>query len=695
MTPNKIYKTQIGGREVIVEVGKYAQMSDGSCLIRCQDTVVMLNVNVSATQRPGIDFLPLSVDYEEKLYAIGKIPGGFKRREGRPSDKAILVSRLIDRPLRPLFPKGFYNDVTVVATVLSVDPDVSPEPFAMLGSSLALSMSSAPFAGPTGSVVVGLINGKYIINPSNKEREESVLHLTVSGTKDAIMMVEAGANEVSEEQMLDGIMFAHAEIKKQVEFQEQIIREVGKKKMIIAPETKEFAEMKKKIIDFALPLIKKAVDTTSDEQRNQNLSEAEESVQLHFAEIFPEQQAAIAGMLYQLTKDCVRDRIINLEMRPDGRKYTEIRPIWSEVALLPRVHGSAVFTRGATQAMSTVTLGTFSDMQKLEGLDDEDKKRYMHHYNMPPYASGEARSMRGTGRREIGHGALAERAIEPVIPSEEEFPYAIRTVTEVLSSNGSTSQAAVCGSCLALMDAGVPIRSPVSGIAMGLIKDEKTGKIIILSDIQGTEDFFGDMDFKVAGTPDGITAVQMDIKITGIDKEILSRALAQAKVGRAHILGKMMEALDRPRAELSPYAPKILIFNIDPEKIGDVVGKGGKTINKIIEQTGVVIDIEDDGRVVVSTQDIAMGEKAKQIILDIVTDVEVGKQYEGTVARILTFGAFVEFAFNKDGMVHISKLSAKRVEKVEDVVNIGDKVLVETLAVDEKGRINLKLIKKL
>ncbi len=695
MTPNKIYKTQIGGREVSVEVGKYAQMSDGSCLIRCQDTVVMINVNVSATQRPDVDFLPLSIDYEEKLYAIGKIPGGFKRREGRPSDKAILVSRLIDRPLRPLFPKGFYNDITVVATVLSVDPEVSPEPFAMLGSSLALSISSAPFAGPTGSVVVGLINGKYIINPSNKEREESVLHLTVSGTKDAIMMVEAGANEVSEEEMLDGIMFAHAEIKKQVEFQEQIIREAGKKKIVIAPEPADYLKMKEQVTAFALPLIKKAVDTTSDEQRNQNLSEAEAEIQLHFAEIFPEQQGAISGLLYQLTKGCVRDRIVNQELRPDGRKYTEIRPIWSEVALLPRVHGSAVFTRGATQAMSTVTLGTFSDMQKLEGLDDEDEKRYMHHYNMPPYASGEARSMRSTGRREIGHGALAERALEPVIPSQEEFPYAIRTVSEVLSSNGSTSQAAVCGSCLALMDAGVPIRSPVSGIAMGLIKDEKSGKVIILSDIQGTEDFFGDMDFKVAGTPDGITAVQMDIKITGIDKDILARALAQAKVGRAHILGKMMETLDRPRSELSPYAPKILIFNIDPEKIGDVVGKSGKTINKIIENTGVVIDIEDDGRVVVSTQDLAMGEKAKQIILDIVTEVEVGKQFEGTVARIMTFGAFVEFAFNKDGMIHISKLSSNRVEKVEDVVNIGDKVLVETLAVDEKGRINLKLIKKL
>jgi len=694
MTQHKIYETEIGGKKVTVEVGKYAQQSDGSCIVRCQDTIVMLNVNVANEAREGVDFLPLSVDYEEKMYAVGKIPGGFKRREGRASDGAILVSRLIDRPLRPLFPKGFYNDVTIAATILSVDPDCSPEPFAMLGSSIALSISSAPFVEPTGSVVVGLVDDKLIINPDAKQREKSTLHLTVSGTKDAIMMVEAGADEVSEEKMIEAILFAHKEIKKQVIFQEEIVKEVGKPKYKMPEEKQEVIDLRKIVREYATPFIREAVEETDNDKRNANVESVNKAIQEHFAEVYPNQQVIIAGLLYKITKECVRYNTVNKERRIDGRKYDEIRPIWCEVGLLPRVHGSAIFTRGKTQALTTVTLGTFSDSQKLEGLDDEVEKRYMHQYNMPPYASGEVRALKTPGRREIGHGALAERAIEPVIPSEEEFPYAIRAVSEILSSNGSTSQAAVCGSCLALMDAGVPIRSPVSGIAMGLMKDEATGKVIILSDIQGEEDFFGDMDFKVAGTPAGITAIQMDIKIKGIDKEILTRALTQAKEGRAYILGKMMETLDKPRAELSVYAPKIMIFNIDPEKIGDVVGKSGKTINKIIAETGVTIDIADDGKTTIATQDFAKGERAKQIILDIVTPVEKGKQYEGTVARIMSFGAFVEFAFNKDGMVHISKLSDKRVEKVEDVVKIGDKVKVEVLDVDDKGRVNLKLVEK-
>ena len=694
MTEHKIYETKIGEKKVTIEVGKYAQQSDGSCIIRCQDTVVMLNVNVANQAREGVDFLPLSVDYEEKMYAVGKIPGGFKRREGKASDGAILVSRLIDRPLRPLFPKGFYNDVTVVATVLSVDPDCSPEPLAMLGSSIALCVSSAPLMEPTGSAVVGLVDDQLIINPDAKEREKSSLYLTVSGTKDAIMMVEAGADEVTEEKMIEAILFAHKEIKKQVTFQEKIISEVGKPKYVMPNETPEVIALRKVVREYATPLIRKAIEETDNDKRNANVEAVNKEIQEHFAETYPNQQMVIGGLLYKIAKETVRYNTVNKERRIDGRKYDEIRPIWCEVGLLPRVHGSAIFTRGKTQALTTVTLGTFGDMQKLEGLDEEVEKRYMHHYNMPPYASGEVRSLKNPGRREIGHGALAERAIEPVIPSEEEFPYAIRAVSEILSSNGSTSQAAVCGSCLALMDAGVPIRSPVSGIAMGLMKDEATGKVIILSDIQGEEDFFGDMDFKVAGTPAGITAIQMDIKIKGIDKEILTRALTQAKEGRAYILGKMMETLDKPRAELSVYAPKIMIFNIDPEKIGDVVGKSGKTINKIIAETGVTIDIADDGKTTIATQDFAKGERAKQIILDIVTPVEKGKQYEGTVARIMSFGAFVEFAFNKDGMVHISKLSDKRVEKVEDVVKIGDKVKVEVLDVDDKGRVNLKLVEK-
>jgi polyribonucleotide nucleotidyltransferase len=689
-----IFEIEIGGKKVTFETGKYCEQSSGSCLVRCGETAVMVNVNMSPAPRPGIDFFPLSVDFEEKMYAVGKIPGGFKKREGRASDKAILTSRLIDRPLRPLFPKGFYNDVTVVATALSVDPNIAPEPLAMLGSSFALSISDIPFMGPTGSVCVGLVDGKYVINPDLEQREKSLMHLMLSGTEEAILMVEAGAKEVTEEQMLDGIMFGHEEIKKIVRFIKDVKAKIGKPvNDKIVYETVE-EEINTAVREFATPLIVKALDEFDREKRQKNQEEANEQIYAHFAEIYPEQTKQIGDVIYKITKETVRSKIVNEGVRPDGRKTTEIRPIWCDVGVLPRVHGTGVFTRGQTQVLTTLTLGTISDMQKLEGLDEEDCKRYMHHYNMPGYATGEAKPLKSPGRREIGHGALAERALEPVIPSEEEFPYAIRLVSEVLSSNGSSSMASTCGSTLALMDAGVPIKLPVAGIAMGLIKDEESKKVAVLSDIQGLEDFLGDMDFKVTGTTRGITAIQMDIKIKGIDKAILTTALEQARQGRLYILDKMLAVLPEPRKELSKYAPKIISFSIDPDSIKDVIGSGGKTINKIIEETGVKIDITDDGKVFIATPDSEMAEKAKRIILNIAEDLEVGKIYSGKVVRIMQFGAFVEIAPGKDGMIHISKLSTKRVEKVEDVVNIGDEVEVEVIKIDNKGRVDLKLVGK-
>jgi len=694
MKDAKIFKTTIGGREVTVETGKYAEQANGSCFVRCGDTVVMVNVTMSETPRPGMDFFPLSVDYEEKMYAMGKIPGGFKKREGRASDKAILTSRLIDRPLRPLFPKGIFNDVCVIATALSVDTNIPPEVYAMLGSSIALSISDIPFAGPTGSVVVGYVDGEYVINPDLEQKAKSAMHVYVSGTADAIMMVEAGANEVSEDVMLGGIMYAHEEIKKQVAFINDIVKAVGKPKLEMelyhVP-----ADLDAAVREYASSLIDTALEETDRQARQEKQEEAEKNVLEHFAEIYPEMEREIKDSIYYITKEKVRAKIINDGFRPDGRKLTEIRPIWTEVGILPRVHGSAVFTRGQSQALTTCTLGTISEVQKLENLDEEVYKRYMHHYNFPGYSSGEAKPLRSPGRREIGHGALAERALEPVIPSEDEFPYAIRTVSEILSSNGSTSQASVCGSTLALMDAGVPIKAPVAGIAMGLIKDEASHRIAVLSDIQGMEDFLGDMDFKVAGTTKGITAIQMDIKIKGIDREILSTALAQAREGRLFILDKMLQTLAAPRPELSKWAPKITSFMIDPEKIGDVIGKSGKVINKIIEETGVKIDIDDNGRVSIASSDIEAVDKARSIVMSIVEDVEPGKIYEGKVVRIIEIGAFVELAPNKDGMIHISKLSKTRVEKVTDVVSEGDKVLVEVIKIDDKGRINLRLLKKL
>ncbi len=689
------YKTEIGGKTVEVELGKLCFQSNGHCVVKCGDTVVMVNVTMAKSPRPGIDFFPLSVDYEEKMYSVGKIPGGYKKREGRPSDQAILRSRLIDRPLRPLFPKGFYNDVTVIATPLSVDNDIPPEPLAMLGSSIALSISDIPFEGPTGAVKIGHVNGKFIVNPTVAETEASDIDLTVSGTKEAILMVEAGAKEVSEETMLDAIMFAHEEIKKQVAFQEKIVEDLGVTK------TDKIA------FDEIDTDIDRAVREYADQKMDEMLTEYDRHVRddiedaltnevlEHFAEIYPEHEKMIGQILYNMKKEKVRHKILYKGIRPDGRKLNEIRPIWCEVGMLPRVHGSGIFTRGETQVLTTCTLGMISEAQELDGLEKEEYKRYMHQYNMPGYTTGEAKPLRSPGRREIGHGALAERALLAVLPSEEQFPYAIRTVSDVLSSNGSTSQASVCGSTLALMDAGVPISAPVAGIAMGLMKDKDSDKVAVLTDIQGLEDFLGDMDFKVAGTTKGITAIQMDIKIHGIDRNILTTALEQARLGRLEILKLMAKTIKAPRKELSPYAPKIITFKIDPDKIREVIGSGGKVINQIIAETGVKIDIEDEGDVFISSTDKAMMERAKEMIMAIATDFELNCEYDGVVTRIMQFGAFVEVAPGKEGMIHISKLSKDRVEKVEDVVNVGDKVRVKTIKIDERGRVDMKLIKKL
>ena len=691
MRDYKEFKTEIGGKEVTVEIGKYAFQTNGHCIVKCGDTMVMVNTCMNKEPRPGQDFFPLSVDFEEKLYAVGKIPGGFKKREGRPTDQAILTSRLIDRPLRPLFPKGFFNDVTVVATPLSVDYDVAPEPLAMFASSIALTVSDIPFAGPTGSCQVAFIDGKYIVNPTKAQQEASLMDLKVAGTKEAILMVEAGANEVSEEEMLQGIMFAHEEIKRQVAFQEKIAEELGVKKAENLPFYVIDETLEKDVREYSYSIMEKVMEHFDRHDRERAEEEANAQILEHFAEQYPENTREILDVLYKVKKEIMRAKIIDKGVRPDGRKLDEIRPIWCEAGILPRVHGSGVFTRGETQVMTTCTLGSLRDTQILDGLDEEEEKRYMHHYNFPAYSTGEARPLRSAGRREIGHGALAERSLIPVLPSEEEFPYAIRTVSEVLSSNGSTSQASVCGSTLALMDAGVPIKAPVAGCAMGLIKDEKSGKVAILTDIQGLEDFLGDMDFKVAGTTKGITAIQMDIKIKGIDEKILREALSRARDGRLFILNKMNEVLSEPRKELSPFAPKIISFSINPDKIKDVIGSGGKMINKIIEETGVKIDIEDNGLVMICGVDAEKSQKAKEIILSIAEDVEVGKIYTGKVVRILNFGAFVEIGFNKEGMIHISKLSSKRVEKVEDVVSIGDKVEVEVIKIND-GKVDLKLI---
>jgi polyribonucleotide nucleotidyltransferase len=653
------------------------------------DTAVLVCATIAKTARDGVDFLPLSVEYQEKLYSVGKIPGGFIKREGRPTDRAILSSRLIDRPLRPLFPKGFYNDVQVVATVMSVEQDVQPEILAMIGSSVVLAISEAPFSGPTGSVAVGMIDGAYVINPDVAQREKSSLSLVVAGTKDAVMMVESGANEISEEEMLNAILFAHEEIKKIVSFIADIEAQIGKTKLepvIYHPNE----ELEAKVRAYAFDKVVWSLDTYDRSEREVRGDQVKAETVEAFKEEYPDSAKDIGAVLYTLTKEVVRDKIINKKIRPDGRAQDEIRPIWSEVGIFGRTHGSAVFTRGQTQVMTIATLGTISEAQSLDGLSLEESKRYMHQYNMPPYSTGEAKPMRGVGRREIGHGALAERALEPVLPSEAEFPYCMRLVSEVISSNGSTSQASICASTLALLDAGVPIKKSVAGVAMGLIKDDSTGNIAILTDIQGLEDFLGDMDFKVAGTRDGITAIQMDIKIKGISREILTRALEQARKGRMFILDEMDKTLREPRAELSPYAPRIITFTINPDKIREVIGSGGKVINKIIADTGVKIDIEDDGTVYIASPDASAAAEAKRIIDGIVKEIEVGDVYLGSVVGIKDFGAFINLKPGTDGLLHISRIANKRVEKVEDVLSMGEQVLVRVIDIDPKtGKISL------
>ena len=685
------FEMMLAGKRLVIETGRYAQQAGGSVLVRYGDTVVLVCATVAKAPRDGVDFLPLSVEFEEKLYAVGKIPGGFIKREGKPTEKAILTSRLIDRPLRPLFPKGFYNDIQVVATVLSVEQDILPDTVAMIGASAALAISPAPFMGPIGAVSVGLIDGEYVINPDAAQREVSRMALTVAGTKDAVMMVEAGAKEVSEEEMLKGILFAHEQIKEIVTFIEGIAKEAGKEKMPVEIHTPD-ERLDAQVREFVTDKLVWSLDTFDRYEREARAEQVKKEAFEHFAELYPNDPEVLKdvdAIIYKANKEIVRDKIINKGIRPDGRAHTEIRPIWSEVGILPRTHGSAVFTRGQTQVMTVATLGTIGDAQTLDGLGTEENKRYMHQYNMPPYSVGEARPMRGPGRREIGHGALAERALLPMIPSEEEFPYAIRLVSEVIGSNGSTSQASICASTLSLMDAGVPIKKPVAGVAMGLIKDESNGNIAILTDIQGLEDFLGDMDFKVAGTREGITAIQMDIKIKGIDERILTRALEQARVGRLFILDKMMETISSPRDNMSPYAPRIMQFSINPDKIREVIGSGGKTINKIISETGVKIDIEDDGRVFIASSDEAAANAAKDMIDAIVKDIEVGTTFLGTVVRILPIGAQVEIKPGKIGLIHISKLANYRVDKVEDVVTVGDKVLVKVTDVKPDGKIDL------
>ena len=694
MTNNyKEFRTNIGGKEVVVEVGKYAEQANGACVVRSGDTAVMVSVCMSATPREGMDFFPLQVDYEEKMFSVGKIPGGFKKREGRASDKAILTSRLIDRPLRPLFPKGLFNDVVVIAQALSVEPDVQPEPLAMIGSSIALAISDIPWAGPTGSVVVGMVDGKYVINPDVKQRAASDIHLNLAGTKDAILMIEAGANEVTNDEMVNAITFGHEEIKKICKFiEEEIVPVVGKpKKQIELYHVPE--ELDKEVRAFASEKIDRAIDTFDRQERQARQDQAEAETLAHFKDIYPDNVREIKDSLYYLTKEKVRAKIFDKGIRPDGRGLKDVRPIWCERHVLPRVHGSAVFTRGQTQTLTTCTLAMLSEAQKLEGLDDETSKRYMHQYNFPGYCTGEAKALKSPGRREIGHGALAERALVPVIPPEDEFPYAIRVVNDIMSSNGSSSMASVCGSTMALMDAGVPIKAPVAGVAMGLIKNQETGEFRVMTDIQGLEDFLGDMDFKVAGTTKGITAIQMDIKIKGISEEIMHTAIEQANEGRRYILGKMLECVPEVAPKLSEYAPRIISFYIAPDKIGDVVGKQGKVINKIIEETGVKIDIDDDGRVnVASVGNDEQLERAKAIILSIAKDPEVGDMFISEVVRILPkVGAFCELAPGKDGLIHISRMSDKRIESVEEVLHIGDKVKVEIIKIGEKG-IDLKLL---
>ena len=680
------FQMELGGRTLIIESGKMAKQASGAVLVRYGDTAVLVAATQSAEPRPGIDFFPLTVDYEERLYSVGKIPGGFIKREGRPSEASILASRLIDRPLRPLFAEGLRNDVHVVATVMSVDQNNPPDIAAMIGASCALSISEIIFNGPIGGVRVGFIDNQFILNPTIEQQDKSELNLIVAGTKDAIMMVEAGANELSEEIILKAILFGHAAIKEIVAFQETIIAKVGKpkkEKTIYEVPTEIDVAMRQYITEQ----LKIAVANADKHAREENIKQVKMEATEHFLSIYPENGKDIGNMFQKILKEIVRKMITVDKIRPDGRQSDEVRPITCEVGLLARTHGSGLFTRGQTQVFTLTTLGAIGDEQILDGLGVEESKRYMHHYNFPSFSVGETRPSRGPGRREIGHGALAERALIPVIPSEMEFPYTLRLVSEVLESNGSTSMGSVCGSTLSLMDAGVPIKAPVSGVAMGLVKDGSN--YTILTDIQGMEDALGDMDFKVAGTTKGVTAMQMDMKISGITEDIFRDALSQAKRGRMHILEKMLEAIKEPRKELSPFAPRIITMEIDPDKIRDVIGPGGKTIKKIIEETGVSIDIEDDGKVFIAAVDVEAGQKAVKIIENLVRSVEVGTTYTGKVTRLMNFGAFVEILPGKEGLVHISQLALERIAKVEDVVKVGDEIMVKVTEIDRQGRVNL------
>lgn len=680
------FRTTLAGRSLSVEVGHMAKQANGAALVRYGDTVVLVTACCSDEPREGIDFFPLTVDYEERLYAAGKIPGGFIKREGRPSEKAVLSARLIDRPIRPLFPKGFHNDVQVIALVLSVDQDNSPEIAAMLGTSVALSISDIPFDGPIAGVIVGLVDDNFILNPTVQQAEVSKLHLTVAGKTNAIMMVEAGAKEVDEETMLQALAFGQQAINELVTFQEEIVAKVGRPKRDLSLYQID-PSLEEKVRALAISPIKDALTFPEKQARDSKLKEVKKAILETLVEDYPDQARDISEIIQGLIKEEVRRMVLEDGIRPDGRALDEVRPITVEVGLLPRVHGSGLFTRGQTQVLTNLTLGAVSDEQILDGLGVEESKRFMHHYNFPPFSVGETRPMRSPGRREIGHGALAERALEPMIPDEIEFPYTIRLVSEVLESNGSTSMASVCGSTLALMDGGVPIKAPVAGVAMGLIKGEN--KVAVLTDIQGLEDANGDMDFKVAGTTNGINALQMDIKVDGITIDILRQALAQAKLGRLFILDKMLAVISEPRSEISPYAPRMLTIEIDPDKIRDVIGPGGKTIRKIIDETGVQIDIEDDGRVFITALDEKAAQKAANKIDLLTKDVEVGGIYLGKVTRLMNFGAFVEILPGKEGLVHISQLALDRVGKVEDVVSIGDEIMVKVTDIDRQGRINL------
>ncbi len=686
---NKVLSKTIAGREMKVEFGKIGMLSNAAIFMSYGDTVILTNVNASEQPREGIDFFPLSVEYEERLYSVGKIPGGFIKREGRPTEKAILNGRAVDRTIRPLFPKGYRNDVQVVCTVVSVEKDNLPEILAINAASMALCLSSIPYTIPVAAVQIGLIDGNFVVNPNAKEREESIMHLTVCATKEKVMMIEAGGNEIPEDTMIKAIEYGFERCQDIISFQEEAMATMGKEKEV--PELYHVdLDVEKDITEFAGEMVQKAMYITDKDERNLAIDEINEKVSEEFGEKYADKTGDIKEVLYNMQKKVVRHMLLKEKRRPDGRAFDQVRPISCEVGILPRTHGTGLFTRGLTQVMTVATLGSVGDIQVLDGIDEsETTKRYMHHYNFPGYSVGEVKPLRGPGRREIGHGALAERALEPLIPSEEEFPYTIRLVSEVLSSNGSTSQASVCGSTLALLDAGVPIKRPAAGIAMGLITSEDLSEEAVLTDIQGIEDFFGDMDFKVAGTTEGITSIQVDTKLQGFSFNVVENAIKDARKARLFILDKINECIGSPREEVSLYAPKTSIIQIDPEKIRDVIGTGGKVINKIIADTGVKIDIKEDGTVFVSSPDHDGVNAAIKIIEGITKEVQVGEVYLGKVTKITTFGAFVEVLPNKEGLVHISKLAKERVNKVEDVVTVGDEILVKVVEIDNQGRVNL------